>query len=60
MYYIYLQIVEPSLEGLSIHGGLIVVISELNEVVHLVSKHSVMIGVVVGRITTQLIPFLTL
>ena len=47
----YLQVIEASLEGLAVHGGLVVAVCELNEVVHLIGKHTVKVGVA-GRWVT--------
>ena len=50
-----LHVIEAGLEGLSVHGSLVAVVCELDQVVHLVGKDSVMVGVVVERITTELV-----
>ena len=47
----YLHVIEASLEGLAVHGGLVAAVCDLNEVVHLVGKHTVEVGIA-GRWVT--------
>ena len=56
--HVYLQIKEASLECLPVISCCIAVISELNDVVHPISKHSVVVGVVLWRVTAQFVPTL--
>ena len=49
----YLQIKKASFEGISVHSGLIVMICELNEVVHLIGEHTVMVSVALRGVVAQ-------